>query len=212
MGLRERKAQRNRDRIVAEALKLFRKNGFEPTTMESIAEAAELSPSTLYRTFPTKDAILLEPVRVFTEQICGVFAKHSERHPVDEAMAEAIFVVLDENDSRAAETLLVRSIIDKAPTARARLWDYLYAQQKELSRLIARRLKAKAGDLRVVFASQLVMAIVGLAADTWRASGGKRASRTTAEDLMRALKEGEIVIPRPRKKAAHRRSGGLAQN
>lgn len=201
MGLRERKAQRNRERIVTAALDLFRKDGYEQTTMESIAGAAELSPSTLYRTFPTKDSIILEPVRVFTERICGVFASHSEHDPVDEALAEAIFTVVQENDRQAAQTLLVRSIIDKAPTARARLWDYIYTQHKELSRLIAGRLKAKADDLRVEFTAQLVMTIVGLAVDRWRASSGKRASRRTAEELMRLLEAGEVVFPRPKKKA-----------
>lgn len=207
MGLRERKAQRNRERIVSEAIKLFRKNGYEETTMESIADAAELSPSTLYRTFPTKDSIILEPMRLFTEQICGIFARHAESHPVEEALAEAIFSVVEESDRDAAQTLLVRSIIDKAPTARARLWDYIYAQQTELSRLIAERLKTKADDLRVALTAQLVMVIVGLAVDRWRASGGKRASRKTAEDMMRLLGAGEVVYPRPRKKTARRPRG-----
>ena len=204
MGLREKKARRNRERIVNEALALFHKNGYEQTTMESIAEAAELSASTLYRAFPTKDSIILEPVRVFTEQICGAFASHSEHHPVDEALAEAIFTVVQENDRQAAQTLLVRSIIDKAPTARARLWDYIYAQQMELSQLIARRLKVKADDLRVLFTAQLVMTIVGLAVDRWRASGGKHVSRETAEELMRLLESGEVLFPRPKKVRAAR--------
>lgn len=202
MGLRERKAQRNRERIVSEALDLFRRHGYENTTMESIADAAELSPSTLYRIFPTKDSIILEPVRVFTDRICGVFASHSEHDRVDEALAEAIFTVAQENDRQAAQTRLVRSIIDKAPTARARLWDYVYSQQKELSRLIAGRLKTKPDDLRVVLTAQLVMAIVGLALDRWRASGGKLASRKTAEELMRLLEAGEVVFPRPKRKTA----------
>lgn len=202
MGLREKKAQRNRERIVSEALELFRKNGYEQTTMESIAEAAELSPSTLYRSFRSKDAIILEPFRVFTEQICGIFARHSEHHPVDEALAEAIFTVVEENDRDAVQTLLVRSIIDQAPTARAGLWDYIYAQQNDLSRLIAERLKTKTDDLRVALTAQLMMIIVGLAVDRWRASGGKRASRTTAEELMLLLEKGEVVFPRPKKQAA----------
>jgi hypothetical protein len=53
-----------------------------------------------------------------------------------------------------------------------------------------------------MFTAQLVMTILGLAADRWRASGGKRASRKTAEELMRLLEAGEVVFPRPEKKAA----------
>jgi hypothetical protein len=62
----------------------------------------------------------------------------------------------------------------------------------ELSRLIARRLKAKADDLPV-------MVILGLAADGWRASGGTRVFPETAEERMRILQAGEVVFPRPEK-------------
>jgi AcrR family transcriptional regulator len=197
VGLRERKAQQNRERIVNEALTLFRKNGYEQTTMESIAEAAELSASTLYRAFPTKDSIILAPFRSYAERFSEVFARRSAHQPVEEALAEAIFTALQAEDEYATRTLLVRSIIDQAPTARARLWDYVYAQQKELSKLIAQRLKAKENDLRVVFTAQLAMMIVGIAADRWRDSGGKQGSRATAEELMQLLAAGRIVFPRP---------------
>ena len=196
MGLREKKAQRNRERIVNEALELFRKNGYEQTTMESIAEAADLSASTLYRAFPTKDSIILEPFRFYAERFSEVFARHAAYEPVEEALAEAIFTAIQEEDEHAAKTLLVRSIIDRSPTARARMWDYVYAHQRELSKLIARKLHTKADDLRVVFTAQLAMTIVGLAADRWRDSGGKQASRATAEELMRLLAAGKIVFPR----------------
>jgi AcrR family transcriptional regulator len=210
VGLRERKAQRNRERILNEALALFRKNGYEPTTMESIAGAAELSPSTLYRYFPTKDSIILAPFRTFSDRFSEIFAKHSAHHPLGEALAEAIFAVAQTGDEHAEETLLVRSIIDQSPTARARLWDYVYAQQEELSRLIAQRLHAKEDDLRVVFTARLALTIYGLAADWWRASGGKKASRSTAEELMRLLEAGEIAFPRAPKKRARTKQAAIA--
>ena len=197
MGLREKKAQRNRNRIVAEALRLFARNGYEQTTMESIAEAAELSPSTLYRTFPSKDRIALERFTNFSDRFAEVFARHSIGHPLDEALAEAIFSVLAVEDEQSQETLLVRSIIDKSPIARARLWDYLARQQQELAKLIADRLQAKPDDLRVVFTAQLAIMIFGIAADRWRATGGNPPSRQTAIELMRLLQEGAVILPRP---------------
>ncbi len=205
MGLREKKAQRSRDRIVTEALTLFGKNGYEQTTMESIAEAAELSPSTLYRYFPSKDLIVLQRFTDYSEQFARVFAEYSLRHPVDEALAEAIFAVLEVEDSRSAETLLVRSIIDEAPIARARLWDYLAEQQRQLGKLIAQRMRAKESDLRVKLTAQLAIMIAGLAADQWRADAGKRPSRATAENLMRLFQDREVIFPRPAAKSARPR-------
>src|SRR5690606_3901671 len=60
MGLRERKVERTRTALATAAIELFLAEGYEATTMEQIAERAELGSSTLYRHFPTKDLLLLD--------------------------------------------------------------------------------------------------------------------------------------------------------
>ncbi len=59
MGLRERQKEDRRHRIVAAAKELFAKQGFERTTIESIAEAAEVSGVTVHNYYGTKAGILL---------------------------------------------------------------------------------------------------------------------------------------------------------
>jgi AcrR family transcriptional regulator len=55
---RERTTARNRASIAAAARELFDAQGFEATTIEQIAEAADLAPRTVYRYFPTKELLL----------------------------------------------------------------------------------------------------------------------------------------------------------
>jgi AcrR family transcriptional regulator len=57
-GLRERKKAKTRAAIQEHALRLFRDQGYEATTVEQIAEAAEVSPSTFFRYFPTKEDVV----------------------------------------------------------------------------------------------------------------------------------------------------------
>lgn len=57
--LRERNKQRVTQRIIAAAVDLFKTKGYHQTTMDDVAERAEISRGTLFNYFPTKDALLL---------------------------------------------------------------------------------------------------------------------------------------------------------
>ena len=59
-GLRERKKARTRASIREHALRLFQEHGYAATRVEQIAEAAEVSPATFYRYFPTKEDVVLQ--------------------------------------------------------------------------------------------------------------------------------------------------------
>src|SRR2546430_4135398 len=62
-GLRERKKMRTRQALTQAALQLCLQRGFEAVTVAEIADAAEVSVTTLFSYFPSKEALLfdLEP-------------------------------------------------------------------------------------------------------------------------------------------------------
>lgn len=59
LGLRDRKKIKTRDAIRRAAMRLIKANGYASTTIEQIAEAAEVSASTYFRYFPSKEVVLI---------------------------------------------------------------------------------------------------------------------------------------------------------
>jgi AcrR family transcriptional regulator len=87
-GLRERKKARTKLAIQRHAIRLFREQGYAATTVEQVAEAAEVSPSTVFRYFPTKEDLVLfdeyDPV------IFAAFRRQPAEHNLVQAWRHAI--------------------------------------------------------------------------------------------------------------------------
>lgn len=200
MGLRETKAEKTRKRILSEALRLFKRDGYDLTTIEAIAEAAEIAPRTLYRYFASKDLILLGPLVGY--DLIASFSRHAVNLPVEEALAKAVLEWAKWQDTNTEELLLVRSLIDQAPIARARLWNLVYEAERVLSARLAEKLHLPEDDLQVVLSVRLLfLTITFTVADLWQANAGRSSAVVIAEQVLRMFAEHKVLIPR---KAPHR--------
>lgn len=86
-GLREKKKQQTREAIVAEAGRLFGKQGFQATTMEEIAVGAGVSAGTLYNYFGTKNTIVLAHIGAQVAEMVETGAAIVDDPPADVVVA-----------------------------------------------------------------------------------------------------------------------------
>jgi len=68
-GRMERKKRELRQKIINVAMKLFEQQGFSDTTMEQIAEKADVARKTLYNYFPVKEAIADEYLKGISNEL-----------------------------------------------------------------------------------------------------------------------------------------------
>jgi AcrR family transcriptional regulator len=87
LGLRERKKQRTRATLIDAAIELCNRQGFEATTVDQIAAAADVSPRTFSRYFATKDAVML----AFIDEVVEIVAVELARQPVGISDIEALY-------------------------------------------------------------------------------------------------------------------------
>lgn len=157
-GLRERKKAKTRAAIQHEALRLFRLQGYDATTVEQIAEAAEVSPSTVFRYFPAKEDLVLtddyDPVLV---EACRT--QPTELGPV-EAVRRGMRSVFDAmSDEEVADMRHRAELSLSVPALRASMLDQLTQAVRQLVGVVAARRGSGPDDFA---ASTLAGAILGV--------------------------------------------------
>jgi AcrR family transcriptional regulator len=144
-GLRERKKAKTRAAIREHALRLFEKQGYAATTVDQIAEAAEVSPSTFFRYFRTKEDVVLTDD--LDDLIVAAIQAQPAALPPVRAVLEgmrALFTDIDD-EAWAAEGRRQR-IIASVPDLRARLMQQTVAAIDLLAAALAARAGRPAGD------------------------------------------------------------------
>jgi AcrR family transcriptional regulator len=194
MGLRERKAQRTRETIAAAAWALFDRQGYDETTMEQIAEAAEVAPTTLYRYFATKDGLLAAHLLPHYGRLSDDLRERPPSEPLDEALGRALLARLERVDADAAQVLRVRAMIDAVP-ARARIWDDWYQETSLLESAIAERADADPGDLWVQLSARTCMTVMQMSLDAMRLPIPQRCT-DRGREILEALDDSRITTPR----------------
>lgn len=83
VGLRARKRERTRDQIAQAAIKFFFEKGYDGTTLDEIADAADVHKRTLLRYFPTKAHLVLHSQYAALEEFRDLVATRGKTHVID---------------------------------------------------------------------------------------------------------------------------------
>ncbi|WP_174187710.1 TetR/AcrR family transcriptional regulator [Nocardia barduliensis] len=146
-GLRERKKQQTRSRIIAAALDLCDSQGFEATTIEQIAHVADVSPRTINRYFDSKEDIVLAPTQDFGRTVAETLRGLPRTGNELAALREAFLRVVDQAaEAGEADPLSFRQfqqiqrILRSSPSVSARGLEHADDKNAAIAAAVAERL------------------------------------------------------------------------
>ncbi|WP_063053100.1 TetR/AcrR family transcriptional regulator [Nocardia arthritidis] len=172
-GPREREKTRVRRELVEAALRLFELHGFEQTTVQQIADAAQVSRRTFHRHFPSKLAVVFSHEEDLMAQLLAAV----DRRPVSESVLTALRAalrdfLLDEQDAparhRQADTARrARQLLVGNPELRRENFIGALGRQRSMAQNFAARAGLPAGDLRPQLTAAACFAAFGVGLDHW---------------------------------------------
>jgi len=158
---RQRKKTATRGRIRASALRLFREQGYDTTTVEQIAAAAGVSHMTFFRYFPAKEDVVLSDD--YDPLIASAIAQTPATWPVIRrirtVLADGLRLIYDTDRDTLFDQV---KLIVATPALRDRLW----ADQIATQQLILQALSAGQDEQRPSFQARVTVAACLAAAST----------------------------------------------
>ncbi|QMU75125.1 TetR family transcriptional regulator [Streptacidiphilus sp. PB12-B1b] len=181
LGLRERKKLKTRRAIRAAAYHRFAAQGYEGTTVDQIAADAEVSPSTFFRYFPTKEDL------VITDDYDPIMEAELRSRPAGESMLESALramieplrtVLAQERD----DMLLRMRLLRENPAVRARSLAESKRSRDMLLGIFAERTGRPVTDLILRAQIAALVAVAGETVEYW-------AERDGQDDLIELLQQ-----------------------
>ena len=154
-------ARRNRDALVVAATTAFTTNGAD-SSLEDIATAAGVGIGTLYRHFPTREALIEAVYRNEIERLCDGVDARLEEKPADQVLADWMARLVDHVATKKGMAVALRS----ASGTSSELFAYAHTKLYEtLDRMLAAGVAA--GTVRSdVDAKDLLKAVSGMCQTT----------------------------------------------
>ena len=170
-GLRERKKEQTRERLRAAAFDLFTERGFDNVTVDEVAEHAEVSKSTLFRYFETKEDLVLADSRVHGQLLMATFAERPSDEPVMTSLRAALVSVVAGLQGDRQRFLQRTRIVADAPTLSVRALERQAAWEDDLTALVLPRLQGRDdAETRASVLAAASLAVLRVATRRWAAT------------------------------------------
>jgi AcrR family transcriptional regulator len=162
-GLRQRKKEESRRAIEDAAWELFAEKGYEETSINDIAERADVAPRTYFRYFPSKEAVMYPQFEELLQSVRDEFHRRPTDEPVVTSLFESLGKLSGSLEGGASRTQQRLAII-KRPGQPPIGTDYFRARLAEVAAELVLQREGDGDEARM--RARLASGVVSLLMDT----------------------------------------------
>jgi AcrR family transcriptional regulator len=191
LPLRERKKLRTRRALADAAMRLFTENGFDQTTLEELAEDAEVSKSTFFRFFPAKEAAAIEAeTELWTAYLTTLADRQLAGAILGELHHALAYAVAGLDPGWDQRFLATRRLIIAEPALLKYVEHYRAGVKRQVIAGLADKLRLDPEDLRLHLLAELTTTAFSVSGRHWvhhDGQGGRAALLDGFDEAIRAI-------------------------
>jgi AcrR family transcriptional regulator len=170
-GLRARKRQQTRERLTRSAMTLFLERGFEATTLDDIAAAADISRRSFFHYFESKEDVVFAWQEDLTAALIAAVAARTAKESMLTAAENAISAMV--RQLKPGEAVAMARLKRDNPALQAR--DQV--KYEKLERALAEALSKRAGHqtekLEARLVAMIATGVMRIGGELWAAEGAR---------------------------------------
>jgi AcrR family transcriptional regulator len=189
LPLRERKKLRTRHALADAALHMFAEQGFDATTLEELAEQAEVSKSTFFRFFAAKEAAAIEAeAELWSAYLAALADRELSGAILDELHQTLAAAVTSLDPSWDERFLATRRLIAAEPALLRYVEHYRAGIKDQVIACLAVKLQLDPEDLRLRVLAELATTAFSLAGRQWVRDSGRGGRQALLGRFAEAIK------------------------
>jgi AcrR family transcriptional regulator len=185
-GLRERKRQQTRERLTRAAMALFLERGFEATTLDDIAAAADISRRSFFHYFASKEDVVF----AWQEESTAALIAAVAARPSDESMLAAAenAITAMVGQLQPGEAIAMARLKRDNPALQARDQVKYEKLERALAEALGKRAGHKAEKLQARLVAMIATGAMRIGGEFWAAEGAREKPEALAKRTFAAIR------------------------
>jgi AcrR family transcriptional regulator len=185
-GLRERKRQQTRERLTQVAMALFLERGFEATTLDDIAAAAEISRRSFFHYFASKEDIVFAWQDESTAALVAAVAARPANESMLAAAENAIAAMA--RHFEPGEAIAMARLKSDNPTLQARDQVKYERLERALAEALCKRTGHKTEQLQARLVAMIATGAMRIGGELWAAEGARANPEALVKRIFAAIR------------------------